>query len=264
MLQRIRRTAKDLIIGPRRSIIYHREVDAAARVVRRMWPVKTQFPLRRLGGNSDGAYLIPDDLKGISAHFSPGVASVTTFDEEIAAMHVDCFLADASVSGLPTSNPRFHFVSKYLGMYDHGEVMRLDSWVQACAPGQGDLMLQMDIEDAEWGVLASVSPGLLDRFRIMVIEFHHLADLLFSRSKREVLERLLLTHYVVHAHVNNAGPIQSTPTLDLPMYLEITFLRKDRAQVAGYATEFPHPLDISNVLGRPPLNLPDCWRGRVG
>ena len=36
-------------------------------------PVITQHPLIRIGSEFDGGYLVPDDLDGVSACFSPGV-----------------------------------------------------------------------------------------------------------------------------------------------------------------------------------------------
>jgi hypothetical protein len=41
--------------------------------------------------------------------------------------------------------------------------------------------------------------------------------------------------------------------------LEVTFLRKDRADATGYATHFPHPLDRPNArwMSAPPL--PARW-----
>ena len=41
------------------------------------------FRLSRVGGNWDGAYLLPDDLKNIAACFSPGVSNVKRFEDEL-------------------------------------------------------------------------------------------------------------------------------------------------------------------------------------
>ena len=45
-----------------------------------MRPVQTRFPLIRIGSAHDGGYLVPDDLSGISACFSPGVEVNSSFD----------------------------------------------------------------------------------------------------------------------------------------------------------------------------------------
>ena len=36
-------------------------------------PKASKTPLIRIGGDGDGSYLVPDDLEGITACFSPGV-----------------------------------------------------------------------------------------------------------------------------------------------------------------------------------------------
>jgi hypothetical protein len=41
-------------------------------------PVK--FNLLRIGGDSDGGYLVPDDLENISSCFSPGVSDIFNFE----------------------------------------------------------------------------------------------------------------------------------------------------------------------------------------
>ncbi len=259
MLNALKLGLKRYALMHNRSIVYHDGADTTAELVRRMWPITTTCTLDRFGGDTDGAYLMPDDLEGIEAVFSPGVSTVATFEEQMAERGIDCYLADASVTAPPVMNDRFHFIPKFLGLYNSDKYMTIDRWVDENTPGGGDLLLQMDIEGAEWSVLANVSERLLHRFRIMVVEFHGLERLLHSRPEREVLERLLMTHHVVHVHANNAGPVPRAGSLELPEYLEVTFWRKDRAEPAGYATKFPHPLDIVNVASLPPLTLPDCW-----
>lgn len=39
--------------------------------------------LERIGGTGDGAYLVPDDLEGIQACFSPGTANRKDFEDEL-------------------------------------------------------------------------------------------------------------------------------------------------------------------------------------
>ena len=49
-------------------------------LIKALRPVKTKFDLIRIGGANDGGYLIPDDLEGIAACFSPGVADTASFE----------------------------------------------------------------------------------------------------------------------------------------------------------------------------------------
>jgi hypothetical protein len=230
--------------------------------IKAMWPVRTGFELIRAGGSGDGAYLIPDDLDGIAALFSPGVDKVAQFEADMAARGIPSYLADASVQKPPVENAMFKFDRKFLGLVDDGDMITIDTWVETNEPGTNDLMLQMDIEGAEWGVLANMSAQLLSRFRIMVVEFHSLSRMLDdfgAQVMTDVFNRLSLTHHVVHAHPNNYSGFTQRGSVQLPELIEVTYLRKDRAEAKDFVKEFPHPLDITNVVDRPTLTLPFCW-----
>lgn len=237
------------------------DTEAAAALIRELHPVTTRFPLVRIGGDGDGAYLVPDDLDGISALFSPGVAETATFESYFADRGIPCYLADASVEAAPVDHPLFSFEPFYVGIIDSGILKTLDTWVNQHAPGESDLILQMDIENAEWSVLANVSTATLFRFRIIVIEFHGVERILDSAFHRDVLRRLLQTHHVVHAHPNNSSKLVSAKGVKIPPLLEVTFLRKDRAAGTGFAVKFPHELDVTNVPTNAALPLPANWYG---
>jgi hypothetical protein len=242
-----------------RSIEYHSGASEVASLIQAMHPVKTRFELIRIGGNADGGYLIPDDIEGLEAVFSPGVSDVANFEAEMASRGIQCFLADASVVGPPIMNDRFSFVSKHIGLIDDGMFITMDKWVADNAPGTGDLLLQMDIEGSEWGALANISEATLGRFRIIVLELHELGRLFYFQLYRQVLTRLLLTYHVVHLHANNAGSILNFGDFQIPELLEVTFLRKDRSECLDKVWQLPHPLDKDNVRGLPSIRLPRCW-----
>src|ERR1700684_3718638 len=139
-------------------------------MIERLHPVVTDRDLIRLGGDADGGYLVPNDLDGIVACFSPGVGPVVSFEEALVERGIPCFLADASVTSPPILNQLIHFERKFLGVVNDDTTTTLDAWVRNYAPASGDLILQMDIEGAEWPVLLNVSDETLRRFRIIVIE----------------------------------------------------------------------------------------------
>ena len=231
-------------------------------VIRLLRPVLTTKDLIRIGGPKDGGYLIPDDLDDIVGCFSPGVGPTVAFEEELAARGIPCYLADASVPEPPVENKLFNFKKQFLGVVEDESTITLDSWVNSCAPATGDLLLQMDIEGAEWLVFVNVSEAVLKRFRIIVVELHRLeriVDTLGFELMSTGLKRLLREFYVVHNHPNNVARPFKANGLTIPRYLEITFYRRDRADVTGYATQFPHPLDKKNVRELPDVVLPHGW-----
>ena len=248
----------------RRQRAHRRRLSALLADVR---PVSTGHRLIRVGGEGDGGYLVPDDLEGIAACFSPGVAGVADFESEMAHRGMRCFLADYSVDAPPIANPLFDFEKKFLGPVGNDVYMTLDSWVRRKAAGRDDLLLQMDIEGAEYEVLMSAPAELLGRFRIVVAEFHNLHGL-FDRNAFKGIEaafrRLLAQFEVVHIHPNNCFAPIVEGDIAIPPVMEFTFLRRDRVLRKGRATTFPHELDRTNVTERPDYPLPACWRWPVG
>lgn len=234
-------------------------------------------PLTRIGGFGDGAYLIPDDVKGIEACFSPGVANSKSFEDEVVQLlEIRAHLMDASSDAhkfkTPLLEPMQTFQKKWLGPDESVEdTVCLETWVSNLEPGTSDLALQMDIEGAEYPNLNSAPLSLLSRFRIIIIELHGLAQIAsnpraFWEEKGSGLANLMQNHVVVHAHPNNccgSVPMDKFP-FEMPKVLEISLLRKDRVKrwAAGESHQFqsPHREDIGwNVGGKRPLFLGNHW-----
>ena len=222
--------------------------------------------LRRFGGDADGGYLVPDDLAGISAVFSPGVGLVSSFEADlIDAIGAQCgvYMADASVEPPRDLTKTWHFSKSYLAAIDESPYIRLETWVKGCArEDSSDLLLQMDIEGAEYLVLVDTPIEILRKFRIIVIEFHRL-DRLFLSDTFElyslVFEKLLSTHVIVHLHPNNNDGLLSVRGIEVPATMEFTFLRKDRFSAASGVKSYPNPLDRKNNPDKPDLVLPEIW-----
>jgi hypothetical protein len=220
-----------------------------------------EVPLRRLGPDGDGGYLVPDDLDDINACFSPGVSHRSGFERDCADLGMRVFLADRSVEGPADSHPAFHFVRKHVGVTADDETIPIDAWVRSTDDSMDDLLLQMDVEGHEYEVILGLSEAVLRRFRILVIEFHQLDDLLsapFFRFASVSFEKLLHTHACVHIHPNNCCGMVEHAGIGIPNTAEFTFYRRDRLNDAGYASKFPHPLDHDNTRN-PPLPLSRAW-----
>lgn len=225
-------------------------------------PKSTDHNLIRVGGDSDGGYLVPDDLDGIDGCFSPGVSEIANFELELAERGIPCFLADYSVSGPPISHPLIDFEKKFLGPSSTDIHITLESWMVRKACTAGEFILQMDIEGAEYGVLLETPQDVLKKFRIIIIEFHgmdglvdptgfELLNLAFSKLDRDFS--------VVHIHPNNCARPVRYRQFEIPPILEFTFLRRDRISSSTDASRFPHLLDQPNVLHEDDFPLPKCW-----
>jgi hypothetical protein len=246
-------------VGARTNYAQLRELITSLR------PIDGGARLIRLGPDGDGGYLVPDDLAGIEYAFSPGVSTESGFEAELAERGVHVFLADFSVERPAQNNPRFVFDKRYVGCLSDARFITLDEWKEAKVPEyDGDLLLQMDIEGAEFETLLAASTRLLEQFRIMVIEFHYLQDLLSQRHFNllsRLFAKLLRSHSVVHIHPNNCCGSVKSGGLELPRVAEFTFHRNDRLAQRVPSETFPHPLDRDNTR-KPPLVLPECWYRR--
>jgi Methyltransferase FkbM domain len=232
-------------------------------LVQALRPLEPGVELIRIGPENDGGYLVPDDLDGIRHAFSPGVSNESGFEAQLADRGMQVFLADHSVDGPAIAHPRFVFDKRFVGSLTDERYITLDDWHAAKlgADSDADLVLQMDIEGAEYETLLAASPRLLGRFRIMVIEFHWLPQLwnepFFAIASR-VFAKLLAAHAVVHIHPNNCCGSVTSAGLEIPRIAEFTLLRRDRLRSTAYRTRFPHPLDRPNVAKKPLLLAP-CW-----
>jgi hypothetical protein len=249
--------------GDQESIWIHRISDLALahQLVSDLHVVSSPHPLIRVGARHDGGYLLPDDLDGIGACVSPGVGSRCDFDLAIAERGIRVHMADASVAGPPRQHPRFHFSRCFLDSYNSDNTITLEDFARNIAAGR-DLLLQMDIEGAEWHVLNAASSAVLDRFRIMVVEFHDM-PMMFTRfgyrQINAVFRKLLKTHAIVHIHPNSVGQRVVYDGLEVPSILEFTFQRRDRGAFGEKTLTFPHLLDATNQPTRPDYVLPGCW-----
>jgi hypothetical protein len=246
-------------------------------LLERLHPIRYSKGLIRLGSLDehrpawaigDGGYLVPDDLAGITACFSPGIYDFAGFELDCAQRGMKVFMADASVEQLPETHPSFAFTRKFIGAISDGLFITLEDWVhQSCVPDGCDLMLQMDIERHEYETLISTPESLLKRFRIIVVEFHFL-DYLFSEPLfalySRAFEKLLRGHTCVHIHPNNAARLIKIHDVEVTQIAEFTFIRNDRVTDRTFEDRFPHPLDRDCTAEFPPVVLPSSmYRARL-
>jgi F5/8 type C domain len=246
------------------------ELEQAVRLIT---PVRCGIPLIRIGLAYDGGYLLPDDLDGIEACFSPGTNNFKDFEDALATRYgIKSFMCDYSSDAEKLRTPLIEglqrFEKKWLDVRPSEINLDINDWVKRNTKPHTDLLLQMDIEGAEYRNLLHASDETLARLRIVVLEIHGLSLL----AKPEFLRGIFLPvfgklarHFVcVHVHPNNAGT-STTHHEDLvvPNTLELTFLRKDRIVQRDIPLELPHRLDAINVATKPPLHLKGALRANA-
>lgn len=244
------------------------KAEEVRRVIRLLQPVASPFPLIRIGANTDGGYLVPDDFDGVVACFSPGVAESAHFELALAKSGIRSFMIDYSVENVPIQHPLFNFEKLFLGITtDREKFIRLDDWIAEKFSGVGDLVLQMDIEGAEWTILADVTPEVLRRFRMIVVEIHNLDEILTNphslRFAETIFTKIRSDFSPVHIHPNNSGGELNYSGVQIPRLLEVTFLRNDRFLRSNVFqnVQIPHSLDVQNVPLQKDIALEAEWTG---
>lgn len=233
--------------------------------IKKLRPQHVGIDLMRMGSEKDGGYLVPDDTEGIKACFSPGVNKVSEFEMDCHKRQMKIFLADKSVDKprLDLKESEYHFLKKFVGCLNNDDFITLDDWAAMMDTEAGEeLMLQMDIEGAEYVTLINTSEALLKSFRIVVLEIHSLQKLWnqeFYKLASAAFDKLLQHHTCVHIHPNNHGTIVEHEGIEIPTVMEMTFIRNDRVKEKQAHTVFPHPLDADNSNNRNPMVLPEIW-----
>jgi hypothetical protein len=219
--------------------------------------------------------LVPDDFTDILACYSPGVNNFKNFEDELhhkygIVSHMCDFTSDEEKLRTPLMGGQT-FRKKWLDTNGSEDSISLEAWVDELTPNPNDeLILQMDIEGAEYRNLLAVPERVLRKFRIIVIELHRLGVAKvpekFDLELGPLLNKLAKFFTCVHAHPNNCCGEFTLPETgqNFPNVIELTLLRSDRWQFIGkedlFAVSLPHPLDIvRNVKQKPPIVLNEFW-----
>ena len=237
--------------------------DLIREFIAKVKPYQTNHSLIRIGPQKDGGYLLPDDLEGIGTCFSAGVGNEFGFEMDCYSRSMKIFMADKSIERPINIPSDFQFLPKFIGPFCDRDFITMKEWVKKSLPkSNSDLLLQMDIESGEYFSILNMSDELIQRFRIIVIEFHGFRKLWnpdFLNLANTTCKKLLQHHTCVHIHPNNASGIYEINNIPIPRTMEFTFLRNDRITEQMPISNFPHHLDVDNVNRKPSITLPEIW-----
>ena len=187
-----------------------------------------------------------------------------SFEKGLADRRIPSYLLDYSIDKLPQKNELFTFEKKYLDVKNDKKNIDINTWIKKNSEykKKEEFILQMDIEGAEYQVLLDLENSLLKKFRILIVEFHSLNNLLHPDGFRQinaVFEKILEYFYIVHIHPNNVLEPLNYLGLEIPRLLEISFLRKDRLKELLKVKALPHELDRKNIQNKRDISLPNYW-----
>lgn len=223
--------------------------DVLTELISFLKPKAIDIPLTRIGEKGDGGYLVPNDFIGIGACLSPGSNKEWGFEKNLfEKFKIKSAIIDRLENKPPDLHPEIHFKDSWLGVLDEKNHISMETWLEEInLPTHSDLILQMDIEGSEYDILAALSTKTLNRFRIIVVEFHYsyryLNKELFMEHYTKAFDRLKENHIVVHFHANNSCGDWIFRKKSLPIVFEITLIRKDRVKRVIGNSPVPHELD---------------------
>jgi hypothetical protein len=230
-------------------------------LLKRLTPHNFGHEELRIGADADGGYVVPDDFVGISECFSPGCAGYWHFEKYLEDKYqIHSHICDSEDQRPEDLGPMQDFEPYYLGPSTEGNFITLGDWVKKVElKDSTDFILQIDIESAEYLTLIATSSELLSRFRIIVIELHHLEVIknrhAFDMLYKPFFDKLLDIFDVAHAHANNCCGNWQYKDVSFPVTLELTLHRKDRRLGAGTPKFDQSPFDVPNVPNCPELAI---------
>ncbi|MBC6404139.1 MAG: FkbM family methyltransferase [Rhodospirillales bacterium] len=201
--------------------------------------------------DGDGGYVMADRFRPDQKVYSYGVSDEMTFDLDLAERGLESFLYDYTIARLVQDHPRFRFRREGISGSNkpNKKVFTLEHHIAENGHTDGDMILKMDVEGAEWDVLRTIDPAVLTRFEQIIMELHriwHLDRPEFYQCFCPAMEKLREHFHLFHVHANNAGPIRSLSDLPVASPLEISLLRKDLSATAPWQTIIPSALDAAN------------------
>ena len=222
----------------------------------------------RLGPNIDGGYIICDINTNYDCYISAGIAYNDDFSLHfINKYNIDknnSFGFDGTVNSLPNNlDNKMTFIKKNIGSINNDTTSNLENLFEK----YNNIFLKMDIEGSEWEWLLSTNENNLNKISQFVVEFHGITNTSWHNNltfddfncnrnqKINCLEKLTKTHYLVHAHGNNADRIAYN---GIPNVIELMYINKKYFNKIPELNTQSLPiegLDLPNEISCPDVDL---------
>jgi hypothetical protein len=244
------------------TVFQNPEVEAIYRDLFRRINIKsvTGHKKKRFGRDSDGGYVMIDNLDKITCAYSLGIAREVSWDLDVAARGIPVLQFDDSVSSSPVANKLFTFYKKRIENVSNPALGHesIKDIINSHNHAGKKLIVKMDIEGSEWSVLDGLTEDVLAQFDQLVIEFHdfyRMPEYHFRERALRVFDKLNLRHAPVHIHANNCGRPYKPPHFYFSDILEITYVRTDNYTLVENQEVFPGEFDQPNLAGLPEIYL---------
>jgi hypothetical protein len=180
----------------------------------------------RVGSTLDGGYVmhkIGNEKKAISI----GVGRDVSWDLAISKLGIMVHMFDHTIARPPTNftNSKFHKIGIRSSKTKNSKrLLEFEGILQKSGCEESEnLILKIDIEGAEWEILEEIDSKFLEKFNQIIIEFHDVD--LNDPIKKNVLEKIKITHSIIHINPNNYSKITSFEGYLFPNILEVTYVK---------------------------------------
>ena len=228
---------------------YYPSFERILRILR-PFDVKDQRKVR-VGGNSDGGYVMIDPKKSNGGTaISLGVSANSPWDLEMAVRGYNVYEFDGTIQHCPYNHKNIHFY-KYnvTGSQNPPDGFINFDYIfnELSLKDKENIILQIDIEGYEWELFDSISNDVLKKFKQIIVEFHGLHNIQKHNYFMKIFRKLGENHKVIHFHYNNNSDVIKFKNVLISGLLEITYLRNDDNEFIESETVYPSELDFRNV-----------------
>jgi hypothetical protein len=209
----------------------------------------------------DGSYVLVDRCRPTQDVLSFGVGSIVSFELAMAERGHRVFLYDHTIDALPTQHERFVWIPAGIcAKANVGDrLFTLEHYLRQLIDLSTDPILKIDVEGAEWEVLAEAPAHVLRHFEQIALEVHNLNRLdepAFNTLARAALGNLADHFTLCHVHANNYGFVHLLAgSLPMPETLELTYVRSDVVRPMASTTLYPTDIDLPNYRTLTDLRL---------
>ena len=213
----------------------------------------------RLGEKSDGGYVFGELNEIYDCYISAGVSNEESFSRDFINKYntTNNYAFDGTIVDYPYHyTKKINFIKKNISNINDDNYTNLDFLIQQ----YNNIFLKMDIEGGEYPWLFSLDENKLTNFKQIVMEVHGITDDgwgTINSDKFKCLEKLSNTHYLIHAHGNNYGPVKNI----IPDVIELTYINKKYFSNPPKLNEIPLPienLDFPCNPNAPEINM-NCY-----
>jgi hypothetical protein len=191
-------------------------------------PLKYLGSLKRIGGYSDGSYVVPPELINDKTYLiSGGIADNNKFEMYAASQGVTGLQIDNSIIAPPKFHKNMAFINSTLSGKDDSKNTSLKTLIKK-APKRKKLFLKLDIEGGEIEALESTPVSILKRIDCLVLEIHNLSSITVKGCKIPKLLKNLSRSGLrpIYLQSNNACLSYTIGGTLIPDNIEVTYVKK--------------------------------------